>query len=206
MSNQISISPDMAELCAQCLSNSGYEEAREMRALLAKPDAGISASAAPFAEKVLSKLRRTQACFEDGQGTDIGREWLDVLTRLGLLNRVQRSPGLWEITQQGEDLLRGQAAAQHQGEPAAIYQAEYRGDGGGGWSDVEYREYRAYLSNPEFNTRIVYTRPAESRGADTPTKDSAGALADALESSDWPGVSIGNKVLIAAAIQRLRAC
>jgi hypothetical protein len=101
--------------------------------------------------------------------------------------------------------LLAKPAAQHQGDPVAIYQAEYRGDGGGGWSDVEYREYKAYLSNPEFNTRIVYTRPAESWGADTPTKDSAGALADALESSDWPGVSIGNKVLIASAIQHLRA-
>ncbi|HCL3643162.1 TPA: hypothetical protein N2B14_001903, partial [Pseudomonas aeruginosa] len=42
--------------------------------------------------------------FESG-GVDIGRHWLDLLTQLGLLNRVQRSPALWEITQQGEDLL-----------------------------------------------------------------------------------------------------
>ncbi|HBO3026681.1 TPA: hypothetical protein L4Q98_004698 [Pseudomonas aeruginosa] len=61
----------------------------------------------PFAEKVLAKLRRFYDCasdFESG-GVDIGRHWLDLLTQLGLLNRVQRSPALWEITQQGEDLL-----------------------------------------------------------------------------------------------------
>ncbi len=61
----------------------------------------------PFAEKVLAKLRRFYDCasdFESG-GVDIGRHWLDLLTQVGLLNRVQRSPALWEITQQGEDLL-----------------------------------------------------------------------------------------------------
>ncbi|WP_447404529.1 hypothetical protein [Pseudomonas aeruginosa] len=61
----------------------------------------------PFAEKVLAKLRRFNECAEDpgSGGVDIGRHWLDLLTQLGLLNRVQRSPALWEITQQGEDLL-----------------------------------------------------------------------------------------------------
>ncbi|HCE9202198.1 TPA: hypothetical protein ACQGUU_005949 [Pseudomonas aeruginosa] len=61
----------------------------------------------PFAEKVLAKLRRFYDCasdFESG-GVDIGRHWLDLLTQLGPLNRVQRRPALWEITQQGEDLL-----------------------------------------------------------------------------------------------------
>ena len=29
------------------------------------------------------------------------REWLDLLTKLGLLARVQRSPALWEMTEQG---------------------------------------------------------------------------------------------------------
>ncbi|WP_462402231.1 Lar family restriction alleviation protein [Pseudomonas sp. Marseille-QA0332] len=64
----------------------------------------------PFAKKVLSKLRRTQECFEDSQGTDIGREWLDVLVKLGLLNRVQRSPALWEISDAGDELLEARAA------------------------------------------------------------------------------------------------
>ncbi|MFF6628187.1 hypothetical protein ACET4K_24965 [Pseudomonas aeruginosa] len=56
---------------------------------------------------MLAKLHRFYDCvsdFESG-GVDIGRHWLDLLTQLGLLNRVQRSPALWEITQQGEDLL-----------------------------------------------------------------------------------------------------
>ncbi|MFU4952057.1 hypothetical protein ACM7ZP_17325 [Pseudomonas aeruginosa] len=66
----------------------------------------------PFAEKVLAKLRRFYVCAEDFEsgGVDIGRHWLDLLTQLGLLNRVQRSPALWEISQQGEDLL---GAPQH---------------------------------------------------------------------------------------------
>ncbi|HGA2772969.1 TPA: hypothetical protein ACIR1N_006036 [Pseudomonas aeruginosa] len=73
------------------------------RAALAQPSPVLP----PFAEKVLAKLRRFYDCasdFESG-GVDIGRHWLDLLTQLGLLNRVQRSPALWEITQQGEDLL-----------------------------------------------------------------------------------------------------
>ena len=59
----------------------------------------------PFAEKVISKLRRFEECAGDSQDVDIGREWFDVLTHLGLLERVQRSPAYWEITQQGEDAL-----------------------------------------------------------------------------------------------------
>ncbi|MCU0212550.1 hypothetical protein HBR94_14215 [Pseudomonas sp. WS 5412] len=59
----------------------------------------------PFAEKVVRKLERFQECADDGQGADIGRHWFDLLTQLGLLNRVQRSPALWEMTQQGEDAL-----------------------------------------------------------------------------------------------------
>lgn len=59
----------------------------------------------PFADKVIRKLQRFQECADDGQGADIGRHWIDLLTQLGLLNRVQRSPALWDITQQGEDCL-----------------------------------------------------------------------------------------------------
>lgn len=75
----------------------------QARAALAQPSPALP----PFAEKVLAKLRRFYDCasdFESG-GVDIGRHWLDLLTQLGLLNRVQRSPALWEISQQGEDLL-----------------------------------------------------------------------------------------------------
>lgn len=75
----------------------------QARAALAQP----SPTLPPFAEKVLAKLRRFNECAEDSDsgGVDIGRHWLDLLTQLGLLNRVQRSPALWEISQQGEDLL-----------------------------------------------------------------------------------------------------
>ena len=59
----------------------------------------------PFAEKVISKLRRFEECASDNQDVDIGRHWFDVLTQLGLLNRVHRSPAYWEMTQQGEDAL-----------------------------------------------------------------------------------------------------
>ena len=59
----------------------------------------------PFAEKVIGKLQRFYECAEDSQGADIGRHWFDLLTQLGLLNRVQRSPALWEITDQGEEVL-----------------------------------------------------------------------------------------------------
>lgn len=64
----------------------------------------------PFAEKAIRKLQRVQECAEDGQDTDIGRHWLDLLTQLGRLNRLQRSPARWEITQQGEDCLDATAA------------------------------------------------------------------------------------------------
>ncbi|MFK1073432.1 hypothetical protein ACIUWV_26615 [Pseudomonas aeruginosa] len=78
-------------------------KAWQARADLAQP----SPTLPPFAEKVLAKLRRFYDCAEDFEsgGVDIGRHWLDLLTQLGLLNRVQRSPALWEISQQGEDLL-----------------------------------------------------------------------------------------------------
>ncbi|MFW4816088.1 hypothetical protein DZ978_002480 [Pseudomonas aeruginosa] len=90
-------------LCSECTA-----DASRARAALAQPSPALP----PFAEKVLAKLRRFYDCasdFESG-GVDIGRHWLDLLTQLGLLNRVQRSPALWEISQQGEDLL---GAPQH---------------------------------------------------------------------------------------------
>ncbi|HBO2966671.1 TPA: hypothetical protein NH770_002092 [Pseudomonas aeruginosa] len=85
-------------LCSECTA-----DASRARAALAQP----SPTLPPFAEKVLAKLRRFYDCAEDFEsgGVDIGRHWLDLLTQLGLLNRVQRSPALWEISQQGEDLL-----------------------------------------------------------------------------------------------------
>ncbi|RCM35111.1 hypothetical protein PA171_04275 [Pseudomonas aeruginosa] len=82
------------------------------QARVAELEANAAVSLPPFAEKVLSKLRRFYDCAEDFEsgGVDIGRHWLDLLTQLGLLNRVQRSPALWEISQQGEDLLEAPVA------------------------------------------------------------------------------------------------
>ncbi|WP_206627415.1 hypothetical protein [Pseudomonas aeruginosa] len=81
----------------------------------------------PFAEKVLAKLRRFNECAEDpgSGGVDIGRHWLDLLTQLGLLNRVQRSPALWEITQQGEDLLGTPQPSPAQAEKAEAERPEW---------------------------------------------------------------------------------
>ncbi|WP_208001736.1 hypothetical protein, partial [Pseudomonas aeruginosa] len=92
-------------------------EAWQARAALAQPSPALP----PFAEKVLAKLRRFYDCAEDFEsgGVDIGRHWLDLLTQLGLLNRVQRSPAFWEISQQGEDLL-----GMPQPSPAQAEQAE----------------------------------------------------------------------------------
>ncbi|WP_339406510.1 hypothetical protein [Pseudomonas helleri] len=59
----------------------------------------------PFAEKVIAKLQRFEACASDGQDVDIDRHWFDLLTQLELLRRVQRSPAYWEMTQQGQDVL-----------------------------------------------------------------------------------------------------
>ncbi|MER0550534.1 hypothetical protein AAA536_20060 [Pseudomonas aeruginosa] len=107
----------------------------------------------PFAEKVLAKLRRFYDCasdFESG-GVDIGRHWLDLLTQLGLLNRVQRSPALWEISQQGEDLL-----GMPQPSPAQAKQAErpevvgYRSKESGMVYEQDYG-----LKNPEALTTVA---------------------------------------------------
>lgn len=76
-----------------------------------------------FAQKVIRKLRRFEACASDGQDAGIGRHWLDLLTQLELLNRVQRSPALWEITQQGEDLL--EVKTDRSPKEYAIEHAEY---------------------------------------------------------------------------------
>ncbi|WP_216578746.1 hypothetical protein [Pseudomonas aeruginosa] len=94
--------------CYKLAQTQSYWMAWQARAALAQPSPVLP----PFAEKVLAKLRRFYDCasdFESG-GVDIGRHWLDLLTQLGLLNRIQRSPALWEISQQGEDLL---GAPQH---------------------------------------------------------------------------------------------
>ncbi|MBO8300397.1 hypothetical protein [Pseudomonas aeruginosa] len=93
----------VGEVCRECDGSGWFVTPEQARAALAQPSPVLP----PFAEKVLTKLRRFNDCAEDFEsgGVDIGRHWLDLLTQLGLLNRVQRSPALWEISQQGEDLL-----------------------------------------------------------------------------------------------------
>jgi hypothetical protein len=91
-----------------------------------------------FAQKIIHKLRRFEACASDGQGADIGRHWLDLLAQLGLLNRVQRSPALWEITQQGEDLL--EARTDRSPKDYAIEHAEYMATA----ADHVMDEFQAY--------------------------------------------------------------
>ncbi|MER0576989.1 hypothetical protein AAA503_20385 [Pseudomonas aeruginosa] len=98
----------VGEVCRECDGSGWFVTPDQASAALAQPSPVLP----PFAEKVLAKLRRFYDCasdFESG-GVDIGRRWLDLLTQLGLLNRIQRSPALWEISQQGEDLL---GAPQH---------------------------------------------------------------------------------------------
>jgi len=62
---------------------------------------------------VVEKLQRFQECSEDSGsgGCDIGRDWFDALTTIGLLRRVQRSPGLWEMTSSGSAVLARAALA-----------------------------------------------------------------------------------------------
>ncbi len=81
---------------------------------------GQLASLPPFANLVIRKLQRFDECASDGQGADIGNHWFDVLTKLGLLKRVQRSPGLWELTDQGEQLLEPQSQALGSEDPIRV--------------------------------------------------------------------------------------
>lgn len=52
---------------------------------------------------VAEKLKRFEG--SDSDGCDISRDWFDVLTTIGLLRRVQRSPALWEMTEAGQSLV-----------------------------------------------------------------------------------------------------
>lgn len=81
---------------------------------------GQLAGLPPFANLVIRKLQRFDECAGDGQGADIGTQWFDVLTQLGLLKRVQRSPALWQVTEQGEQLLEPRSGAQHSEDPVRV--------------------------------------------------------------------------------------
>ncbi|MBN4945366.1 hypothetical protein JY432_04855 [Stenotrophomonas maltophilia] len=56
---------------------------------------------------VAAALKRFGDCAEDSgsEGCDIGRDWFDALTTIGLLSRTQRSPAVWTMTEEGERLL-----------------------------------------------------------------------------------------------------
>ncbi len=56
---------------------------------------------------VAAALKRFNECAEDceSDGCDIGRDWFDALTTMGLLKRTQRSPAVWTMTAEGERLL-----------------------------------------------------------------------------------------------------
>lgn len=56
---------------------------------------------------VAAALKRFNECAEDSDsdGCDIGRDWFDALTTIGLLKRTQRSPAVWTMAAEGERLL-----------------------------------------------------------------------------------------------------
>ncbi len=114
----------------------------------------------PFAEKVLAKLRRFYDCAEDFEsgGVDIGRHWLDLLTQLGLLDRVQRSPALWEISQQGEDLLEAPVAQAQHSVPE-------------GWMLMPVEPLLNMMSDKDHDTRITAERQLLSILAAAPGKE-----------------------------------
>lgn len=66
----------------------------------------------PFVEAILADLRRFKECVEDNQDVDLARDRFDLLVQLGLLERVQRSPARWMMTQAGEDAIAQRAAGE----------------------------------------------------------------------------------------------
>jgi len=75
---------------------------------------------------VCQKLQRFADCAEDGDGCDIGRDWFDALTLLGLLERTKRNPAEWTMTPAGHDTLAQQGKAGGVAEGYAIVPIEPR--------------------------------------------------------------------------------
>lgn len=76
----------------------------------------------PALREVVRKIQRFAEICEDcdADGVDFSREWFDALVTIGLLERVQRSPALWEMTSAGESLIRqSQAQAAPTAQPRA---------------------------------------------------------------------------------------
>ena len=113
----------------------------------------------PFLEEILADLRRFKECVEDNQDVDLDRDRFDLLTKLGLLERVQRSPARWMMTQAGEDAIAQPAA----GEP--VYQ--WRVPDGERWWTTSKSDYEWILENhPNCQNRILWTAPPAAAHGD----------------------------------------
>lgn len=73
---------------------------------------------------IVEKLSRFAECAEDGEDVDIGRDWLDALTTMGLLARVQRSPARWEMTEAGDFLVKPWGVVEVESTALAAQQAQ----------------------------------------------------------------------------------
>lgn len=60
--------------------------------------------------QIRERLTRFNECAEDGEDVDIGRNWLDTLTTLGLLRRGRTRRIAWYMTDAGHTLLDGEAS------------------------------------------------------------------------------------------------
>ncbi|WP_242877298.1 hypothetical protein [Stenotrophomonas maltophilia] len=90
-----------------------FKDAQAILEVLAQ-NAAQSAQAVDLGQSIPSELapvaaalKRFGDCAEDSgsEGCDIGRDWFDALTTIGLLSRTQRSPAVWTMTAEGERLL-----------------------------------------------------------------------------------------------------
>jgi hypothetical protein len=58
-------------------------------------------------QSVFNAVHRFDECCEDGEDVDLGRDWLDALTTIGAIERVQKSPARWIIAKGGMEMLHG---------------------------------------------------------------------------------------------------
>lgn len=87
-----------------------------------------------ISRKIMQKLERFAECVEDGEDVDIGRDWLDALTTLGLLERYQKSPARWLMSADGEAALRALPSAQPTAEVERLREDRLR------WSDAAIQQ------------------------------------------------------------------
>lgn len=129
------------------------EASAALRALEGHQPAPARMVMPPFAEMILTKLARVDECFSDGQGADIGREWFDTLTLLGLLTRVQVRPAFWSITPQGEAALASlnAAPAEQKAEPVELavwYGSMPESNGKTNWTAILHRKGDGLMDGP----------------------------------------------------------